>query len=584
MKTIMERMMRELDVEQSMNHVRWLTKNTPSRISGTGQDKIAAEYICGEMKSYGCEAKILEFETYNSRPGCSEMKLILPREQSIASLPCCHINSTPPEGLTLELVYLGSGSEEEYAKKDVVGKAVLVEVSYAPATPEKAMIAARHGASAMICMNWGQDQDVICMRGLKGVWGNPTPESYYKIPQITGCSVTRKAGEDLRELCLAGNSVKIHLKVTGERLWEKLSQPIGYVCGTEQPEKFLLVSAHLDAWEPGVTDNNTGIATQLEMARVFAKYQKELKRSICFVNWNGHEIAEASGSTWFADTYWDQLSENCVGYINIDSTGMVDATQYEADASRELKNFVKQAVKTAIDEDITPRSLGKIGDQSFFGLGLPSIFGRVGFTEENIKANYGATLGWWNHTIEDNLDKVDIENLNKDNRVSLAILLGLVNSDILPYDFMETANDIYQKIVDISPSAEGIIDISVLLDNAKVLCKNIECLNEFILKIKSMRLNTNEASKINEVLLKLSRILTGPFYTASSRYAQDSYGLSILAKPLPHLHPITTMRALGEKSLEYRLLHTQMLRNRNMLSDTLRAANECVEVLLRGGY
>lgn len=61
--------------------------------------------------------------------------------------PCCHINSTPPEGQEFEVVYLGSGGEEDYAGKDVAGKAVLVEVSYAPATPEKAMLASEHPCS-----------------------------------------------------------------------------------------------------------------------------------------------------------------------------------------------------------------------------------------------------------------------------------------------------------------------------------------------------------------------------------------------------------------------------------------------------
>ena len=72
------------------------------------------------------------------------------------------------------MVYLGSGGEEDYAGKDVAGKAVLVEVSYAPATPEKAMLASEHHAAAMICMNWGTtEHELICNRGLKAVWGKP---------------------------------------------------------------------------------------------------------------------------------------------------------------------------------------------------------------------------------------------------------------------------------------------------------------------------------------------------------------------------------------------------------------------------
>ena len=157
MSTLKDKILAELDVDRAMSHILWLTENTPRRISGTGQDRIAAEYIVKEMKSYGCEAEILEFETYNSRPGTSEITILSPELKTLDSMPCCHIEPTSPD----ELIYVGAGGEDDYDDKDVEGKAVLVEVSYAPATPEKAMIAYRKGAKAMICMNWGRKDEAV---------------------------------------------------------------------------------------------------------------------------------------------------------------------------------------------------------------------------------------------------------------------------------------------------------------------------------------------------------------------------------------------------------------------------------------
>ena len=79
--------------------------------------------------------------------------------------------------------------------------------------------------------------------------------------------------------------------------------------------------------------------------------------------------------------------------------------------------------------------------------------------------------------------------------------------------------------------------------------------------------------------MKLSRTLTGPFYTACDRYSQDSYGLSILNQPIPQLYPIVEMSKMDKSTLEYRLQKTQMVRNRNMLADALRVANEYIESL-----
>ena len=74
MENLLKEMIAALDVEKSVEHVRWLTENTPSRISGMGQDRKAAEYICQRMAEYGLETKLLGFDAYNSHPGVSQVK------------------------------------------------------------------------------------------------------------------------------------------------------------------------------------------------------------------------------------------------------------------------------------------------------------------------------------------------------------------------------------------------------------------------------------------------------------------------------------------------------------------------------
>jgi len=579
MDGILKKIMSELNEDEAMKHVVWLTENTPKRVSGMGEDRKAAEYINQKMAEYGLDTELLEFEAYNSWPQYSDLKVLYPETLVIKSLPCCHIASTLPEGIKTELVYVGAGREEDYENKNVKGKVVLVEVSYAPPTPEKARIAAKKGAAGIICMNWGGDEDVICMRALKAVWGNPTEETFGNIPQITGLSITRKAGEYLIELCKKHDRVEIVLSAKSTRQWNTLVQPLAKLKGNEEPEKFLLVAAHLDAWEPGVTCNATGNGTTLELARVLAKYKKYLKRSIYFVFWNGHEIAEAAGSTWFVDNFWDDLRDNCIGYLNIDSTGMKGAVRYAADASRELSDFAEKIVKIAVDEDIKVNYLTKTGDQSFFGLGIPSISGRVSFCEEDIKKTHGATLGWWNHTVEDTLDKVDKGNLKKDLLANCGFIYGLVNASIIPYDFTKTCLDIKEKLELLKRDSKT-IELDNLIEKINCLSENVKKLND----LKSVIFKENNPEKINffnKILLRLSRILTGPFYTYCDRYQQDSYGLTILSKPIPLLYPILKLNNLDPTALEYKLLYTQLIKNKNRISDALSEAIESIEMFLK---
>lgn len=573
MNDILKEILSKLNEDEAMKHITWLTRNTSKRISGMGDDLKAAMYICNKMSDYGLKSELIEFEAYNSFPKYSDLKVLYPETLEIKSLPCCHITSTLPEGIKADLVYVGAGGFEDYLNKDVTGKVVLVEVSYAPATPEKARIAAEKGAIGIICMNWGGDEDVICMRALKSVWGNPTPENFNKIPQIVGISITRKAGEYLRDLCKNSDRVEILLKANATRQWDKLVQPLAILEGKEEPEKFLLVSGHLDAWEPGVTCNATGDGTILELARVLAKYKPYLKRSIYFVFWNGHEIAEAAGSTWFADNYWDKLRDNCIGYINIDSTGMKDATIYAVDVSRELSDFAERIINEVIHEKPIVKYLTKTGDQSFFGVGIPSITGRVSFSEEYIEKTHGATLGWWNHTIEDTLDKVDANNLRKDLIVNAAYIYELINSPILPYDFSKTCLDIKEKLQIILRESNEIIEVKNLTEKIELLKNLVETLNEA--KVKTP-LSKDKLQLINKILLKLSRTLTSPFYSACDKYQQDSYGLTVLSKPIPLLYPVTELNKLDPASLRYKLSYTQLVKNRNRISDAL---TECIELL-----
>lgn len=573
MDNVLKEILSELNENEAMKYITSLTENTPKRISGRGDDKKAAKYICEKMSEWGLESKLIEFETYNSFPEYSDLKILYPETLQIKSLPCAHIASTLSEGLKADLVYVGSGGFDDYINKDVAGKVVLVEVSYAPATPEKARIAAEKGAIGMICMNWGGDEDVICMRALKSVWGNPTPDNFSKIPQIAGLSITRKAGEYLRDLCKKSDRVEILLKAKATREWDKLVQPLAILEGKEEPEKFLLVSAHLDAWEPGVTCNATGDGTMLELARVLAKYKGHLKRSIYFVFWNGHEIAEAAGSTWFVDNYWDILRDNCIGYINIDSTGMKDATKYGVSVSRELSDFTESLITEVLNEKPTVEYLTKTGDQSFFGIGIPAIAGRVSFSKEYIEKTHGATLGWWNHTTEDTLDKVDSNNLKKDLMANAAYIYELVNSSILPYDFKKTYIDIKQKLEIILKESNGIIEIESLIEKVELLGKYVAKLNEE----KTQAISSKDKSQlINGVLLKLGRILTSPFYVACDKYQQDSYGLTVLSKPIPLLYPVAELKDLDPSSLKYKLLSTQLVKNRNRISDAL---TECIELI-----
>lgn len=567
-------MLDQVDRDELWNTVTWLTENTPYRLAGSAQEAQAAEYITKRMKEYGLETSNTVFRTYNSAPLSSSLEVMSPVKRKLESLPCAHIRSTPPEGSDYELVYAGNGDYSAYEKLDIKGKMALVEVSYAPPVPEKARIAYEMGAAGIVCMNWGNDERVICHRGLKAVWGNPTEETFKKIPDLIGVGVTHTDGLWLRDLCEKG-TVTIHVAAQASREWTPVHQPCGILRGNGKRDQMLLICSHLDAWQPGVTCNATGNATTLELCRILSQHRDELDRDIYFVFWNGHEIAEAAGSTWFLDHNWDMLNKKCVCYMHVDSTGVGETSIYEIKSSDELLHFAADNVQSVVPGDLRAMTLRKIGDQSFMGIGIPAVAQRMSFTKEAMEYAHGATLGWWNHTCEDGLDKCSLDTLVTDTKVSLAMICKLANSRILPYDFREKIERFQSSLQQLDVRYGDKIEIRTLRDA-------LEKAKEKVLSLQALapELPDEKTECCNEALIAVSRLLTNVSQTYADKYQQDSYGHTFLSFPVPLLAQLSLLEEYPEDSLDYGLIETQLVKNRNRISDAISQLDQMMSLYL----
>lgn len=555
----------EIEQEELMKTVRYMTEHFPYRLAGSPCEAAAAEYVVSRMREYGLEVDNETFYTYNSDPMYSKVQILQPEFQEIDSLPCAHIRATKPEGEEFDLIYVGDGSYGAYEGLDVAGKMVLVEVSYAPPVPEKARIAYEMGAAGIMCMNWGNDEEVICRRGLKAVWGNPTESNVKNIPDLVGVGVTRGAGLMLKDWCQQGKQVQVKVTAIADRTWSQVHQPRGILRGNGTRDEFILVCSHLDAWKPGVTCNATGNATTLEICRILSQHRQELDRDIYFVFWNGHEVAEAAGSTWFVDNYWDLLNKKCVGYMHIDSTGVRETELFEIKASEELLDFAKANAANVLPQmELRAMSLKKIGDQSFMGIGVPSITQRISFTQAYMEHAHGATLGWWNHTKEDGLDKCDPDVLVEDTKASLQVIYDLATVELLPYDFTEKLAQFRTKAEKLAGEYGSHMDFSDLLENlkqAETLVGQVQQCRESC--------HGKKAQLYNDFVKAVSRQITNVTMTYADKYSQDSYGFSKLSAPIPLFADLPRLKVLAPDSLEYGMVQTQAVKNKNRINDGL---------------
>lgn len=563
-----------------MAHVDHMQKHYPYRKSGLGQDLAAANYVVAQMRSFGLEAELEEFDAYDSDPGTATLELLGENGCSINTVCCTHAESTPEGGYIASLIDVGAGGLEDYAGKDVTGKIVLAEVSYAPATPEKARIAASKGAAGIILMNWGQDDgSEIPSRGLKAVWGNPTPETWNDIPRLFGVSISRRDGIALRAK-LRERALEVRITTSVDRVWRKLHQPIAWLHAPEtapQRDQFLIISGHIDSWNPGVTDNLTGNSTMLEIARGMAKHRDLLKRSLVFCFWNGHEVAEATGSTCFVDKHWERINRDAVAYFNIDSVGMKGSTEFHINACPELQTFSSSIAKECFGDQlpIETTDMRRVGDQSFFGVGVSAVTGRHMYAKDVIERENGATLGWYNHTEFDTMDVVDADILANDLKWCGRFVAAITTTDVLPHNMADRLRNLRVRFEAALDDCADIADLGRLLTYVDLLESDIKWLDAFM-KAARAKASEKQARKANQLLLRLSRLLTFLTSSASGKYEQDSYGISTLLQPVPRLADLAAYKELDPESTEARLLLTQLIRRRHEIGDALCAARELV--------
>ncbi len=574
MKRLIDEVLSEISPHAAFRHVEHLA-GLGERLAGTPGSEAAAEYIRSVMSGYGLETELSRFRVYTSWPGSAGLEVVDPVRRDVRCRGYAHIESTPSEGIEAELVYVGGGREDDYESVDAAGKIVLTDLGSGPARPERARIAVGRGAVGMIVVDWGIPGHLVISNGaMKGVWGNPTPRTVRDIPRITAVGVPKAEGEFLKRLMSEHGAVRVRLRAACRREWREVSQPIGRIAGSVESERFVLIAGHFEAWGPGATDNAAGNGLMLELARVLARHGKDLRRGIVFAFWNGHEIAEAAGSTWFVDNFWDEIRDGAVAHMNIDQPGLRGTDRVQVFSTPELARFVAETARSVLGEEVIYAPLrGKHSDQSFYGAGVPSLLGGTVFPAEEIERMDGAELGWWWHTEEDTLDKVDVDLLGKSMRVFAAYAVELADASPLPFDFVTPLGAVLEELEALRREARA-QRIPIKLD---LLIAAAERLRDRAAALARLR-----GGDADRCLLRLSRRIIPALYVAGCRYGQDPYGFSDLEGRLPISRSLRQLARMSSGSAEYEMLLTECVRRRNRIADLLEEAVELLDGLLDG--
>lgn len=441
-----------------------------------------------------------------------------------------------------------------------------------------------HGAIAYIHM-WPSGENAIHEMIVTSIWGTPTPESIGRLPKIPALSIKKADGERLRQALHQGRTrVRIHARA--ETGWRTLPLVVADIPGTD-PE-FLLVGAHIDSWYEGVTDNATGDACLLEMARLLKKQQKKLRRGARLAWWPGHSHGRYAGSTWYADTAFDELRQRALGYLNIDSPGVRDTVIFDCRYNMgEVEDLMKQTVPEITGQTANVRRPFKAGDQSFWGIGLPSFgaFRMLPLDHKDRATVGGSGAGWWWHTPADTLNYADAEILAKDTQLYLTIVARVTTPTVLPFNFVPAAKDFTTLLGELDQTSRGAFPLKDLITKAEAFGREAALLEnkrrELATATGSRKPSGKTAARsvqFNRGLMALSRIINPVLYTVEGPYDHDP---ALQTPMLPGLQAVKQLAALDPNSNEHGFLYTRLLRERNRISDALQNALAHVEFLLQ---
>jgi N-acetylated-alpha-linked acidic dipeptidase len=135
----------------------------------------------------------------------------------------------------------------------------------------------------------------------------------------------------------------VKLDVQMDAGWRTIRDIVGRLRG-RNPERWVVLGTHHDAWTFGGMDPGSGTSAVFETARALGALHKKgwvPDRSIVFAFWDAEEFGLV-GSTEYAEAFERQLREKAVAYINTD---LFMRGQFGGGGTPSLRDFLVQVAK-----------------------------------------------------------------------------------------------------------------------------------------------------------------------------------------------------------------------------------------------
>jgi carboxypeptidase Q len=389
-------------------NLRRLTDEIGGRVTGSPEMAKAVEWGKGAFRAAGVDVHTEKYTlpvTWSE--GDTRLELLGPVKFPVRLRAEGWSPATPAGGIEANVVDVGYGSEDDFAKAGgLVKGAILLVHSDIGSTwadlfneylrpPMIIEHAVKEGARAILWM--GARERLLLYRHTNSLAG--------EIDRIPQAVVAREDAMRLvRTIASHPGNVRAHFdmpnKIGGPIEQENV---VGEIRGYEKPDEVVILGAHLDSWElgTGALDNGCNAALVIEAARAIKATGLLPRRTIRFVLFSGEEQGTV-GSFEYVKAHRAEL-DKIRAMITYDE-GIGRVTGYSLGGRRDIAAGVREVLKPLESWGATNHTYdASFGTDNFdFMLeGVPTLVANQ--EEANYLPNY--------HAASDTLDKVDMREL-----------------------------------------------------------------------------------------------------------------------------------------------------------------------------
>lgn len=417
---LIEEALKPSPIETNLEH---LTDQIGGRVPGTPAMQKAIEWGVQAFRAAGADSVHTEAFTIPTswEEGNTQMSVIAPEHFSVRLVSLAWAPALVPQQ-RVPVVDVGEGSAEDFSKAGIFAGNILLVHSNEMSTWDDLFAEylraagiidrAVKGKALAIAFQSTRPHDLLYRHT------NAMAGEIDRLPMVL---VAREDAARMARLIASGQKLYADLSISN-RIGGPIqtANVVAELKGSEKPDEFVVLGAHLDSWElgTGALDNGCNAALVIDALRTIKAAGLRPRRSIRFILFSGEEEG-LLGSHAYVRAHRGELDKAAGVVILDEGTGKV--TGFSLGGRKDIVPSVTALVAPLQQFGATTLTTdAELGTDHFdFMLeGVPTLFANQ--LEENYLINY--------HAMSDTYDKVDFPQLKKHVAEATVVTFGIADS------------------------------------------------------------------------------------------------------------------------------------------------------------